>query len=183
MAGVQILWVLYLTSEEDSTFYALLNAAGDGGLSVSVTPRQRFGRCPAIAAHSPTEQSPTRHHGATYGADGMDLSASRGPSGNGISGGGALSHSNGHNVSGAGIGGGGGSGYPTGGAGIGMGLGSGGGGGYMPASQSGGTPVKNSASGNVNGVGLGPVSPVGNGNGNGIQEGAGTRAKAKSVLM
>ncbi len=31
----QILWVLYLTSEEDSFFFSVFNMFGDGGLSVS----------------------------------------------------------------------------------------------------------------------------------------------------
>ena len=29
----QLVWLLYLTSEEDSTFYRLLNAGGNGGLA------------------------------------------------------------------------------------------------------------------------------------------------------
>lgn len=31
--GIQLVWLLYLTSEEDSTFYRLLNAGGNGGLA------------------------------------------------------------------------------------------------------------------------------------------------------
>jgi SHO1 osmosensor len=34
LSVMQILWVIYLTSEEDSMLYRMFNALGDGGLSV-----------------------------------------------------------------------------------------------------------------------------------------------------
>ncbi|WWC87567.1 uncharacterized protein L201_002457 [Kwoniella dendrophila CBS 6074] len=112
---IDIIWIVYLTSEEDSFFYNLLNSGGNGGLSA--TSRRM---------HS----APVAHRDSVSG-----FGNSGGEMGIGGIGGGIHNNNNmargisSHSIDAGGIGG----GYSTGGI--------GGGGGYVPTATE-GTPQK-----------------------------------------
>jgi SHO1 osmosensor len=54
MANYQLVWILYLTSEEGTPFHRLLNAGGNGGMSNLTRRGPRRESTAAFATHSET---------------------------------------------------------------------------------------------------------------------------------
>lgn len=82
-SDAKLVWLLYLTSEEDSTFYRLLNAGGNGGLSSNTRRSRKRESAAAFSSGNAHENGIGGGVGSGYGGASGTPRTATGLNGNG----------------------------------------------------------------------------------------------------